>query len=100
MLTGQVPFYEDSAYDIYKRILNGKIEFPKLFYKEGRPQHCMDLIKKFCIIDRNKRLGCSSRGPEEVKLHKWFRGVNWVQVEEMALPTPWTPDIKNSFDTT
>jgi len=51
------------------------------------------------MMDKNKRLGCSSRGPEEVKLHKWFRGVNWNMVDEKKIPPPWTPDLGNQFDT-
>lgn len=99
MLSGYPPFYDDSPYGIYQKILAGKIEFPKLFNKEGRPQWCKDLIKKLCCVDKTKRLGCSTRGAEEVKLHKWFRGVNWQKVEDKQIPSPWFPKMDNEFDT-
>lgn len=99
MLCGYPPFYDDSPYGIYQKILAGKIDFPKLFNKEGRPQWCKDFIRKLCNVDKYKRLGCTQRGPDEVKLHKWFRGVNWVVVEEKKLPTPWAPKLETEFDT-
>jgi len=38
-------------------------------------------------------------GPEEVKKHKWFKGVDWNQVLKREIPPPWTPDIINQDDT-
>jgi len=35
-----------------------------------------DLIMKFLVADPTKRLGIQG-GVNEVKNHKWFRGVDW-----------------------
>jgi len=52
-----------------------------------------DVIVQLTTKEAIKRLGCTSRGPGEVKLHKFFRGVNWTLVESKAVPAPWIPKI-------
>ncbi|KAG7258716.1 hypothetical protein CRUP_010192 [Coryphaenoides rupestris] len=46
------PFFDDNPFGIYQKILAGKLEFPRHldFYVK-------DLIKKFLVIDRARRLG-------------------------------------------
>ncbi|MED6269948.1 hypothetical protein CHARACLAT_004724, partial [Characodon lateralis] len=46
------PFFDDNPFGIYQKILSGKLEFPRHldFYVK-------DLIKKFLVIDRARRLG-------------------------------------------
>ena len=36
-----------------------------------------DLIMKFLVADPTMRLGMTQGGWNEVKNHKWFRGVDW-----------------------
>ena len=55
--------------------MDGYYEFPPHVEPKAR-----DLIKSFLCADRNVRLGCSKNGPDDVKAHKWFRGVDWNQV--------------------
>ncbi|XP_064826983.1 putative serine/threonine-protein kinase PRKY isoform X2 [Oncorhynchus masou masou] len=52
MLAGYPPFFDDNPFGIYQKILAGKLEFPRHldFYVK-------DLIKKFLVIDRARRLG-------------------------------------------
>jgi len=52
MLAGYPPFYDESPFGIYQKILAGKIEFPKHFSPEAR-----DLIRKLLTADKTKRLG-------------------------------------------
>lgn len=44
-----------------------------------------------------KRLGCADNG-ESIKLHKWFRGVDWDLVYGKQIEAPWIPTIKNKDD--
>ena len=65
MLAGYPPFYDDNPFNIYEKILSGKIEWPKHFDAVTK-----DIIKKLLVQDRNKRLGSLKSGAEEVKRHK------------------------------
>lgn len=56
MLAGYPPFYDESPFGIYQKILAGKLEFPKHFAPEAR-----DLIRKLLTADKTKRLGACSR---------------------------------------
>jgi len=94
MLSGYPPFYDDNPLGIYKRIIEGYYEIPQFIKPRGR-----DLIKRLLTADKAIRLGCSEKGAEEVKEHKWFIGVDWNMVYNKEIPTPWKPDVKSNFDT-
>ena len=65
MLAGYPPYYDDNSFNIYEKILSGKIEWPKHIDAVTK-----DIIKKLLTQDRNKRLGSLKIGAEEVKRHK------------------------------
>jgi protein kinase X len=78
------PFFDDNPFGIYEKILAGKLRFPSHFDPTAK-----DLVKKLLTSDRSKRLGNLKGGPDDIKKHKWFRGVDWqgllnktVQVKE------------------
>uniref|UniRef100_A0A3B5MZH7 Protein kinase X-linked n=1 Tax=Xiphophorus couchianus TaxID=32473 RepID=A0A3B5MZH7_9TELE len=75
MLAGYPPFFDDNPFGIYQKILSGKLEFPRHldFYVK-------DLIKKFLVIDRARRLGNMKNGADDVKKHRWFKTVDWEAV--------------------
>ena len=52
--------------------MDGYYEFPPYIEPKVR-----DLIRSFLCADRSLRMGCSPSGSEEIKNHKWFRGVDW-----------------------
>ena len=37
-----------------------------------------DLIRKLLTADRTKRIGNLKGGAEDIKKHKWYRGLNWA----------------------
>lgn len=92
MLSGYPPFYDNEPIGIYKRILSGVIEFPRFFSVYSK-----DLIRKLLNPELSKRLGVTDDG-ESIKMHKWFRGVDWKMVFNREIPAPWTPYIKNEED--
>ena len=75
MLAGYPPFYDDNPMGIYQKIMDGYYEFPPHIEPKAR-----DLIKSFLCADRSLRLGFAKNGAEEVKAHKWFRGVDFKMV--------------------
>ena len=94
MLAGYPPFYDDNPLGIYQKIMDGYYEFPPHIEPKAR-----DLIKSFLCADRSVRLGCQKAGPDEIKAHKWFRGVDWQQVGSRKIPPPWVPKVRNHNDT-
>jgi protein kinase X len=94
MLAGYPPFYDDNPLGIYQKILDGYYEFPPYIEPKAR-----DLIKSFLTADKSIRLGCNKRGSEEVKDHKWFKGVDWDIVTTREIPPPWVPKVRNNTDT-
>lgn len=57
----------------------GELRFPNQFQPMAN-----DLIKRLLTDNPAKRLGCLAQGAEDIKKHKWFRGLNWG--DKMAAP--------------
>ena len=80
MLVGYPPFFDESAYGIYEKILKGKIYWPREMDPLSR-----ELIRAFLHPDRSKRLGNMIGGPQDVLNHPWFRGVDWDALERREI---------------
>lgn len=74
--------------------MDGYYEFPPHVDPKAR-----DLVKSFLCADRSLRLGNQRGGADEVRGHKWFRGVDWRLVFERRIPPPWVPKMKGNCDT-
>ncbi|KAM9455194.1 cAMP-dependent protein kinase catalytic subunit PRKX [Clarias gariepinus] len=94
MLSGYPPFFDDNPFGIYQKILAGKLEFPRHldFYVK-------DLIKKFLVIDRARRLGNMKNGADDVKKHRWFKTIDWDAVPNRKLKPPIIPKVSHEGDT-
>jgi len=101
LLAGYPPFYDEEPIYIYQKILEGKIVFPWHFDKQAK-----DVIKRLLQPDITKRLGCMANGVEDIKMHKWFKGLDWKELEQMSGahvkgPVPIevrAPDDTSNFD--
>lgn len=72
-------------------MIRGDIVFP-IKTPEVSSQ-CKSLIKKLLIKDEHKRLGGKS-GASDVKVHSFFKGLNWALLRNMRPPIiPKTNDI-------
>lgn len=58
-----------------------------------------DLLKRLLVGDRTKRLGNLKGGPEDIKRHKWFRGVDWIGLLEKTVRAPIIPKYRHPGDT-
>lgn len=94
MLVGYPPFFDETAYGIYDKILKGNIHWPRNMDRLSR-----ELIKAFLHPDRSKRLGNMIGGPQDVLDHPWFRGVDWDALERREIKAPLIPHT-SSFDDT
>ncbi|XP_061538679.1 cAMP-dependent protein kinase catalytic subunit PRKX [Phycodurus eques] len=95
MLAGHPPFFDDNPFGIYQKILAGKLDFPRHldFYVK-------DLIKRFLVIDRARRLGNMKNGADDVKKHRWFKAIDWETVPLKKLKPPIVPKVSHEGDTT
>ncbi|KAG2180637.1 hypothetical protein INT44_003644 [Umbelopsis vinacea] len=94
MLAGYPPFYDDNSFGIYEKILAGKVMFPAHF-----DPYAKDLLKRLLVGDRSRRLGNLKGGAEDVKRHKWFRGVDWFGLLEKKVQAPIVPPYRHPGDT-
>jgi serine/threonine protein kinase len=94
MLSGYPPFYDENPFGIYQKILANKLEFPRHF-----EMHARDLVRKLLFADRTKRIGNLKNGAEDIKKHKWFRGLNWAALYNKQIPAPIVPEIDGPADT-
>lgn len=93
MLCGYPPFYDESPLVIYDKILDGRIQWPKMFNTVIK-----DLIRKLLVPDRTKRLGTMKNGAEDVKRHRWFRGISWTDVYNKNSLPPIIPSLSHEGD--
>ncbi|KAG6909839.1 hypothetical protein DXG01_015112 [Tephrocybe rancida] len=94
MLVGYPPFFDESPYGIYEKILNGHIHWPRTMDPLSR-----DLIRAFLNPDRTKRLGNMIGGPQDILDHPWFRGVDWGALERREINAPIIPHTSSVDDT-
>ncbi|KAK0448392.1 kinase-like domain-containing protein [Desarmillaria tabescens] len=94
MLVGYPPFFDESPYGIYEKILNGHIHWPKTMDPLSK-----SLVKAFLNPDRTQRLGNMIGGPQDILDHAWFRGVDWDALERREINAPIVPMTSSGDDT-
>ena len=80
MMVGHPPFFDETAYGIYDRILKGRIQWPRDMDPLSRT-----LIRGFLNPDRTQRLGNLLAGADDILDHPWFRGVDWNALERREI---------------
>ncbi|XP_042496355.1 protein phosphatase 2C and cyclic nucleotide-binding/kinase domain-containing protein isoform X2 [Macadamia integrifolia] len=83
MLRAEMPFgsWRESEFDTFAKIAKGHLNLPQTLSPEA-----VDLITKLLVVDENGRLG--SQGPDSIKSHRWFDGVDWKKIVEGDFPVP------------
>ena len=56
----------------------------------------IDLLQKLLCKDGNLRLGAN--GAEEIKMHPWFRDINWQNMEAGIICPPYDPSSNNDIN--
>ncbi|KAK6195517.1 hypothetical protein SNE40_000930 [Patella caerulea] len=95
MMVGYPPFFDDNPFGIYQKILAGKIAWPRQIDPVAK-----DLIKKLLCSDRTRRLGNMRSGADDIKKHRWYKGIDWDDVPERKLKPPIIPELTHFGDTT
>ncbi|GLT88800.1 hypothetical protein SLE2022_068090 [Rubroshorea leprosula] len=81
MLSGTSPFKDASEWLIFQRIIARDIRFPNYFSDEAR-----DLIDRLLDMDPSRRPGAGPDGYAALKLHPFFKGVNWDNLRSQTPP--------------
>lgn len=93
MLVGYPPFYSDDPMSTCRKIVHWKshLKFPpeaQLSYE------AKDVISKL-LCNVNHRLG--SKGADEIKVHPWFKGIDWDIIYQME--AAFIPEVNDELDT-
>lgn len=83
MVVGYPPFFDDSPFMTYKKVLAGNLIFP-----DGVDARVKSLIQCLLVPSPSKRLGNLYSGAQDVKKHKFFRGVNWDDLLARKIAAP------------
>jgi len=94
MLVGYPPFFDDDPYEIYEKIVAGKVKYPNFMKPTAK-----DLINNLLQTDLSKRFGNLKDGVNDIKNHKWFAGIDWVALAQCKVQPPFVP-VVNSLDDT
>lgn len=94
MLAGYPPFYDDTPYGIYQKVLACKIEYPDYIKSKAR-----NIISRLLCPDKRERLGCGEGGASDVMRHPWLQSISWTDCYKKKLKAPHIPKINAEDDT-
>ncbi|KAI3650893.1 hypothetical protein MP228_004374 [Amoeboaphelidium protococcarum] len=99
MIVGLPPFYSENTNEMYRKILNDPLRFPRDDGSEGPVVSPLgkDLLSKLLNRDANARLGFD--GPGQIKSHPFFSNVDWHKLERKMLNPPFRPQVSSAMDT-
>ncbi|XP_042478727.1 3-phosphoinositide-dependent protein kinase 2-like isoform X2 [Macadamia integrifolia] len=81
MLSGTSPFKDASEWLIFQRIIARDIRFPDYFSEEAK-----DLIDRLLDINPSRRPGAGPDGYIALKMHPFFRGIEWQNLRKQTPP--------------
>ncbi|CAN6565886.1 unnamed protein product [Malus baccata var. baccata] len=81
MLSGTSPFKDASEWLIFQRIIARDIRFPNYFSEEAK-----GLIDRLLDLDPSRRPGAGPDGYAALKMHPFFKGVDWKNVRGQTPP--------------
>ncbi|XP_044744521.1 protein kinase C [Coccinella septempunctata] len=95
MMAGQPPFEADNEDDLFESILHDDVLYPVWLTKDA-----VNILKGFMIKNPSRRLGCvAAHGYEAaIRVHPFFKEIDWVALEHRKVKPPFKPKIKNKKD--
>jgi serine/threonine protein kinase len=87
MLTGVMPFHENSEKETCDRVVTGIFE-----PLQGVSKEASDFVSKLLVTEPKQRLGFN--GPDEILNHPWLEGLSNSQ-----LTPPWVPLLESEIST-
>jgi len=93
MLASFPPFFDKDQLSTYRKIINGKVRFPKYISPEAK-----DLIGRLLTLRQTKRLGVIKGGADRIRISSWFSKYDWVALKSQTMPAPFIPTVKSPKD--
>lgn len=127
MLVGQPPFDGEDEEELFAAITDHNVSYPKSLSKEAKdvckgvsfPEYfhflllsgsSMKIVWFNCIFfvgsvvfiqfltkNPQKRLGCGKTGEEDIRVHLFFRRIDWEKIEGRDIQPPFKPKIVRIF---
>ena len=86
MLVGRCPYMNEDPYEIFKMILSEKIRYPKKFDSNAK-----SIIRHLTDHDLSRRYGNLKHGSDDVKNHRFFNDVSFVNIVTQKVKPPYVP---------
>jgi protein kinase A len=93
LMRGITPFADDSPLNVYKKILVGKVIFPKGFDKDAKK-----LIRHLIQPDLSKRYGNLSAGIGDIKNSSFFYNIDFIKLYSDTTKAPYFPRVESGND--
>ncbi|KAK7590178.1 hypothetical protein V9T40_001791 [Parthenolecanium corni] len=94
MSWGKPPFASEEPMKIFEKIMNARVKYPNTFNPILK-----DVVRNLLIPDWHKRLGSSKEGTDAVKMHEWFKTIDWMKLYLKKFTPPYVPEVKSLDDT-
>ncbi|XP_026568047.1 serine/threonine-protein kinase N3 [Pseudonaja textilis] len=93
MLVGESPFHGDNEEEMFDSIISEEIRFPHFLSELST-----SLLHKLLQKCPERRLGAGANDAEEVKIHPFFKEMNWAALFARKLKPPLVPTLKSATD--
>ena len=96
-MNGYRPYLGRNRKEIKEAVLAQQIHVHrKQLFENGWTFESGDLINKLLYRKPHKRLGCN--GIKEIKEHSWFKNINWEELLNKQMKSPFVPKDGDNFD--
>ena len=96
-MNGYRPYLGRNRKEIKEAVMAKQIHVHrKQLFENGWSLESGDLINKLLYRKPHKRLGCN--GIKEIKDHSWFKHINWEELMNKNMKSPFVPKDGDNFD--
>ena len=97
LMMGERPYQGKNRKEIKEQMFTLEIKLDSDDLPEDwEDDNILDIINKLLKRKRGKRLG--SNGCKEIKNHPWFKDIQWDQIENCTVNSPFVFDSEDNFD--
>jgi len=93
LTAGFCPFVGEDNMQIYRLIVENKIEFPTHTTPLLR-----DIVRDFTKTSQLSRLGLRRPGTKLIREHSWFNGFDWAALENLTMAPPIPTKVRSKTD--